>query len=89
MEIHDLIYSYCNKNKKLLKRYKDCTCLYCGKSFNYKEINAWIDDRDEKTAVCPYCSIDSIVPTEVDNGIDKYKISKEIQEKIKKIYFGG
>jgi len=68
---------------------KNCTCLYCGKSFNYKKINVWVNDRNEKTAICPYCNIDSIVPSEVDSGVNKYKISKEIRKKIKNIYFGG
>lgn len=87
MELYELIYSYCSKNKNLLKRYNHCTCLYCGASFNYEKINTWVDD--EKTAVCPYYSIDSIVPTEVNHGMDKYKITKEIRKKIKNIYFGG
>jgi len=88
MNIYELIYTYCSSNKELLKRYKNCTCLYCGKTFIYEDINSWIDDRNDKTAICPYCNIDSVVPTMVNNGIDKYKITKELQEKIKKIYFG-
>lgn len=87
MEINETIYTYCNRNKKLLKRYENCTCLYCGRSFDYKEINLYTDDN--QTAICPFCHIDSVVPTKVDNGVDKYKITKEIQEKIKKFYFGG
>ncbi len=69
MVIYNLIYTYCTKNKELLKRYKKCTCLYCGKTFDYKKIIEWIDNG-KNTAVCPYCCVDSVVPTEVDNGID-------------------
>lgn len=60
---------------------------FCRASFNYEKINTWVDD--EKTAVCPHYSIDSIVPTEVNRGMAKYKITKEIRKKIKNIYFGG
>lgn len=32
----ELIYSYCQKNKHLLKKYQKCLCLYCGKTFVVK-----------------------------------------------------
>mgnify|MGYP001111806301 CR=1 FL=1 len=28
MELYELIYSYCSKNKELLKQYNHCTCLF-------------------------------------------------------------
>ena len=44
-------------------------------------------DKNDKTAICPYCNIDSVVPTEVNNNVDKYVLTKEMQEEIKNIYF--
>ena len=84
---YEIIYTYCNENKKLLKRYKMCTCLYCGTTFEYNLIKDWINDKNDKTAICPYCNIDSVVPTEVNNNVDKYVLTKEMQEEIKNIYF--
>ena len=89
LDIYEIIYSYCNANQNVLKKYKKCTCLYCGSSFDYSCIKAWVNDQNGKTAICPYCSIDSVVPTKVENGIDKYIVTDEIQKKIKKIYYGG
>jgi len=89
MEIYSSIYNYCSRNDKLLKQYQNCTCLYCGQNFNYNLINEWIDDKDIKTAICPYCHIDSVVPTEVNNGSFNYQMTEYIRNVIKNIYFGG
>ncbi len=83
----ELIYSYCQKNKHLLKKYQKCLCLYCGKTFIYQDIKEWIDYQ--KTALCPYCYIDSVVPSKIKEGQNEYNITPKLQEKIKQIYFGG
>ena len=36
-----------------------CGCFYCLKIFSPKEIREWI--RDEDTALCPHCGIDSVL----------------------------
>lgn len=36
-----------------------CGCFYCLKIYSPSEINEWWDN--EKTAVCPYCGIDSVI----------------------------
>ncbi|MEE6449420.1 cytoplasmic protein [Gottfriedia acidiceleris] len=36
-----------------------CGCFYCLKIYSPTEINEWWDN--EKTAVCPYCGIDSVI----------------------------
>lgn len=85
---YETIYTYCSENQELLERYKNCTCLYCGKKFEYNFIEEWINDKNAKTAICPYCNIDSVVPTKVNNNVDKYVLNKKMQEEIKRIYFG-
>lgn len=87
MDIYKLIYSYCYENKKLLKRYKACTCLYCGHTFSYINIKNWVIDKFNDTAICPFCGIDAVVPSEVHNNVDNYKLTKELQQKIKELYF--
>lgn len=70
----------------LLKRYKNCTCIFCGSNFDYTKIKTYIDNGN--VALCPICGIDAVVPTEVHNKVDNYKITNEIREELKK-YFGG
>ena len=84
---YDIITSYCFANRKLLKRYKDCICLYCGREYPYTKINSWVQDAPEITAICPFCNIDAVVPKHVGNQVDKFTVTKELQEAIKKYYF--
>ena len=53
----------------------DCGCFYCVKTFHGSEIKEWIDGG--KTALCPYCGINSVissvdVPKIVD---DKFRLA--------------
>lgn len=84
---YNIITSYCFANHKLLKRYKDCICLYCGKEYPYTKISNWAQDSPEITAICPYCKIDAVVPKTVENKVDKFTVTKELQEEIKRYYF--
>ncbi len=84
---YNIIHSYCFANRKLLKRYKDCICLYCGKEYPYTKVSNWVKDEPELTAICPFCSVDAVVPKTVENKVDKFTVTKEIQEAIKKYYF--
>jgi len=36
-----------------------CGCFYCKRQFAPNAIETWI--RDESTALCPYCGIDSVI----------------------------
>lgn len=82
-----VIYSYTYQNRKLLKRYKNCTCIYCGANFHYTKINSWVNDTEELTAICPKCGIDSVVPTKVKNKVDDYTLTEELRINVKKLYF--
>ena len=40
-----------------------CGCFYCGEIFEPTDIEEWIDEQDGlgTTALCPRCSIDSVI----------------------------
>ena len=44
-----------------------CGCYYCEKTFKPEEILDWVDESSEypdgNTALCPYCGIDSVLPS--------------------------
>lgn len=78
-ELHNLTF----KNKEILKKYKKCLCIYCGKEFDVSEIDSWVKDKNNLTAQCPYCFIDSVIPKKIDNQ----EISKEELNNLYKYYF--
>ena len=55
-DIHELSHN----NKELVGRSQLVGCFYCGEIFSTKDIEEWWDEG--KTAVCPHCGIDSVLP---------------------------
>ena len=47
-------------NRPRLEKVSECACYYCLKVFSPKEIKEWVDKND--TAICPYCSVDTVIP---------------------------
>jgi hypothetical protein len=56
-------HKYSSNNMASLKKDDLCGCFYCLKIFNPNEITEWTDEDEEsyKTALCPYCEIDSVI----------------------------
>jgi hypothetical protein len=46
-------------SREELQRSSLCGCFYCFATFTSAEISDWIDDG--QTAVCPKCSVDSVI----------------------------
>ena len=78
------IHSYSFENKKSLEKVNKCGCFYCLKIFNPEEIEEWVEDKKDYTAICPYCGIDSIIPLSV---INEYELNTNLLEIINKEYF--
>ena len=77
----DQAHRYCTANESLLSESSVCGCFYCLKVFDPCEIETWINDREGKTAICPYCSIDSVLP---GNRVD---LSEEFLKQMHKRWF--
>lgn len=65
-------------NKYNINNDTECSCYYCLTYFKGSEIDCFVDD--ERTAICPNCSIDSVLPE---------KISQEKLEELHNKYFKG
>lgn len=52
-------WSYGNIDK--LDKEQKCGCFYCSRIFPSSEIKEYVDDLPVGTALCPYCSVDSIL----------------------------
>jgi hypothetical protein len=51
----------CMRNRDDLEISGICGCFYCLAIFRPSLVKSWVDD--EQTALCPYCSIDSVLPS--------------------------
>lgn len=73
-------HKYASRNKEQIKNSRKVSCFYCLKEFSPLEIKEYLDD--EKTAVCPYCGIDSVLPE-----IPNFNISKKFLKEMHKYWF--
>jgi len=71
-----------NNRENLTKSYL-CGCFCCLRIFKTSEIVDWTDNKDkDATAVCPYCSVDSIISE--NSG---YSLTIEFLSEMKKYWF--
>jgi hypothetical protein len=47
------------RHRREIEASTSCGCFYCLRTFQREQIKSWI--RDEGTALCPYCGIDSVI----------------------------
>ncbi|MBO4440358.1 MAG: cytoplasmic protein [Spirochaetaceae bacterium] len=52
---------YSLSNYDMLSQDKICGCFYCCKTFEPAKITEWVNDKKGKTAICPFCGIDSVI----------------------------
>ena len=74
------IYQHSKNNRAEILKSKTCGCFYCKKIFSPKEIKNWL--KKENTALCPYCTIDTVVGDA--SGVE---ITSGLLEEMHKRYF--
>lgn len=47
------------KNTEIVKKCGDLSCFYCLKNFSFGDVKDFVDQG--QTALCPFCSIDSVI----------------------------
>jgi hypothetical protein len=62
-------------NKNTLEMVKECSCYYCFKVFSPSEIKEWVD-KEQDTAICPYCGIDAVIPVYLPEDKDLMNLKK-------------
>lgn len=76
-------HKFSSDNYDTLNNDTTCGCFYCTKIFNPVEIEEWLTAPDgKKTAVCPYCGIDSVIGK--NSG---YPITEGFLEEMRKYWF--
>jgi len=82
------IHGECGWHEKPIKNSKLCGCFHCLSIFPPSEITEWIDEREDcprgpgKTAMCPKCDIDAVLPEN-----ENYEITKELLEQMHREWF--
>jgi RNA polymerase sigma factor (sigma-70 family) len=74
------IHKHSKNNRKELKLSRKCGCFSCGSIFDATEVEDYIDDG--KTALCPYCSVDSVIGDA--SGIE---LNPKLLNELNKMYF--
>lgn len=74
------IHEHSMNNHTELKLSLRCGCFTCGRLFDATEVEDYIDDG--KTALCPYCSVDSVIGDA--SGIE---LNPKLLNELNKMYF--
>lgn len=73
------LHTYAFKNKPYFEENLDVGCFSCLKQYNAGEIEDYVDG--EQTALCPFCSIDSVIPMDKHPENERIDILQELQTK--------
>ena len=77
-------HSACTGNEESVKKSKQCGCFFCGRIYAPGEIKEWCGEGGgEKTAICPYCFVDSVIGDE-----SGYPVTKEFLGEMYQVFFG-
>jgi len=74
-------HSYSSFNRKSLEEDHICGCFYCLEIFNPNEIEEW-EGKEEDTAFCPHCGIDSVI-----GQSSGFPITKDFLEEMNQKWF--
>lgn len=70
------------QNQEQIQKSNLCGCFYCEKIFNANLVDDWVNDKEAKTAICPYCGIDSVLGDASD-----YEITERFLHAMRKKFF--
>lgn len=68
------LHTYASNNRELVERADKCYCFHCKSVFESSQIERYLNE--EATAICPICSVDSVIPDSIDEKIDEAVISE-------------
>jgi hypothetical protein len=57
-------------NKQALAKAEKCGCYFCLRIYAPETIDEWVQDKAGETALCPNCSIDSVIPDSPEVPVD-------------------
>ncbi|HOY54691.1 MAG TPA: cytoplasmic protein [Opitutaceae bacterium] len=76
-------HQYSSCHRKQIERSEVCGCFYCLSVFPPTQIEEWLREGDG-TALCPECSIDSVI-----GSASGFPITREFLQKMHDYWFAG
>lgn len=73
----------CSNNRNEVLASEKLGCFYCLEIFSPDKLEDWWEGIDKNTAICPFCSIDSVLPEH-----PHYPLTEEFLRKMKQFWFG-
>ncbi|HLK28653.1 MAG TPA: hypothetical protein VKT28_08730 [Puia sp.] len=69
-------------NKDEILESQVCGCFYCLKNFAPQQITEWVEEGDNRheTALCPFCSIDSVIGNKSGYKVDDKNFLKTMYD---------
>lgn len=61
--------SHSIRNAEAIKKAGRCSCYFCMRTFNASEVEDWIVEICGETAICPHCTVDALLPGEIDQTL--------------------
>lgn len=86
------VHSKCGWHEKEIRQSTVCGCFFCLSIFSPSKITEWLEEDANcprgpgKTALCPVCGIDAVLPDSIEYEITE-KLLKAMQEKYFKQIF--
>lgn len=84
---HDSYMPLATANQEHLERHPG-VCVACLQQIAANGVQHWIDDADGKTAICPHCGIDAVVPLHQIQDEGKPERRMQILQHWRRIGFG-
>lgn len=73
-------HKHSSKHRAELEKSEKCGCFFCLRIYSPSEIEDWTDG--ENTAICPHCSVDSVI-----GDASGYPITKEFLQEMRSYWF--
>jgi hypothetical protein len=73
-------HKHSSKHRAELEKSEKCGCFFCLRIYSPSEIEDWTDG--DNTAICPHCSVDSVI-----GDASGYPITKEFLQEMRNYWF--
>ncbi len=72
------------RNESRVKKSELVSCFDCAQIFSASLVTWWVDDDPERTAMCPLCETDAILPDD-----EEILITHDLLQQMNKRWFSG
>lgn len=73
------------ENQAALMAAPRCGCYHCTLVFQPSDINEWVSDAGGRTALCPRCGVDSVIPETEATG----PLTEEVLQAARNAWFSA